>query len=145
MPTGVHAAVSPPLGDVSILIVNWNSGPHLARCAKAALATGADVIVVDNASQDGSVEPVAARLPGVRLLRQRTNLGFAGGVNAAARVARGDWLLLLNPDTEPTADAIARLRQTLRDTPSAGAVGGCLVDEHGRRNAGSRCDGSPPS
>lgn len=136
MPTGVHAIEVPSLGDVSILIVNWNSGPYVARCAKAALATGAEVIVVDNASQDGSVEPIAARLPGVRLLRQRSNLGFAGGVNAAARVARGNWLLLLNPDAVPTAEAIAQLRQTLQSMPEAGAVGGCLVDDTGQPQAG---------
>jgi GT2 family glycosyltransferase len=125
-----------PLGDVSVLIVNWNSGPLLARCAKAALATTAEVLVVDNASTDGSADAVAARLPAVRLFRQHTNLGFAGGVNLAARAARGRWLLLLNPDTVPSAAAIARLRETLLATPGAGAVGACLVGEDGRPQGG---------
>lgn len=125
-----------PFGDVSVLIVNWNAGPMLAKCVKAALATTAEVIVVDNASTDGSADAVAARLPAARLLRQRTNLGFAGGVNLAARHATGRWLLLLNPDTQLSADALARLRQTLLDIPGAGAVGACLVDADGRPQSG---------
>jgi GT2 family glycosyltransferase len=136
MALGAARASAGPLGDVSILIVNWNAGPMLARCVKAAIATHAEVVVVDNASTDGSADAVAARLPAVHLLRQRTNLGFAGGVNVATRAASGRWLLLLNPDAVPSTDAIVRLRQTLLEVPGAGAVGACLVAEDGAPQSG---------
>ena len=135
MPPATTTAPGPDLGEVSILIVNWNAGPLLLRCVKAALATTAEVVVVDNASRDGSADAVAAGLPAARVLRQRTNLGFAGGVNAAARAAHGRVLLVLNPDTRPSGEAIARLRETLRDT-GAGIVGACLEDESGIPQAG---------
>ena len=61
------------------------------------------MIVVDNASTDGSADRRRALVPGVRLLRQTTNLGFAGGVNAGAAAAHGDHLLLLNSDAEADA------------------------------------------
>lgn len=134
-----HAAtpgLPTPLADVSILIVNWNSGPSLARAVDAAVATGADVVVVDNASTDGSADALDARVPSPRLLRSGRNLGFAGGVNLAARHARGHWLLLLNPDTRIDAAAVRGLRDALAARPDAGAAGACLVDAAGEPQRG---------
>ncbi len=136
MPTGTLPSPGSPLADVSVLIVNWNAGPLLLRGAKAAVGTGAEVIVVDNASADGSANDVAARLPSVRLLRERVNLGFAAATNLAAQAARGEWLLLLNPDAVISPAALATMRDVLRAAPGAAAVGGCLVDAGGHPQAG---------
>lgn len=121
---------------VSILIVNWNAGPLLAPCVAAAAATGAEVLVVDNASADGSADTLTGIVPSIVLLREAGNRGFAGGVNRAARHARGDHLLLLNPDTRIDAAAVAALRGALDTHPGAAAAGACLVDEGGRPQRG---------
>jgi GT2 family glycosyltransferase len=134
--TGSIATSGSALADVSVIIVNWNAGPGLLRAAKAAAATGAEVIVVDNASSDGSADDVAARLPAVRVLRERANLGFAGGTNLGAQVASGRWLLLLNPDAVISASALTVLRDALGHDSLAAAVGACLVGGDGRPQAG---------
>ncbi|MEC7572363.1 MAG: glycosyltransferase, partial [Pseudomonadota bacterium] len=93
------AASSSPL--VSVLIVNYNSGPNLARCL-AALADQTmddfEVIVVDNGSADRSVALIARAPTALTLDLAGGNLGFAAGINRAAGQARGRWLALLNPD-----------------------------------------------
>jgi GT2 family glycosyltransferase len=66
-----------------------------------------EIIVVDNASTDDSADAIESAVPDVRLLRLEVNLGFGRAVNAGAELARGDWLLLLNPDTEPVGDVLA--------------------------------------
>lgn len=121
---------------MSILIVNWNAGPLLLPCVRAAVSTGEEVIVVDNASSDGSADHLAALVPAARVFRAPENRGFAGGVNLAARHATGDWLLLLNPDTRIGIDAVRALRDALARRPDAAAAGGCLVDEAGRPQHG---------
>jgi GT2 family glycosyltransferase len=97
---------------VSVIIVNWNSGPWLGR-ALAGLARQTidafETIVVDNASTDNSIAQAMPYLPQARLLAQATNLGFAAGNNLAAKVAAGQWLALLNPDAIPETDWLERL------------------------------------
>jgi N-acetylglucosaminyl-diphospho-decaprenol L-rhamnosyltransferase len=117
--------------DVAILVVNWHARDPLARCLHSLAGTPFQIIVVDNASGDGSAEMVARDFPRVRLLRQDENRGFAGGVNLARRAATADRLLLLNPDIEATADAIDTLAATLDSDPRIGAVGGRLVNPDG--------------
>lgn len=136
MGDGVRESNAPSAGRVSILIVNWNGGGGLVACAAAAAATGAEVRLVDNASTDGSADAVIARVPGVHVLRAPENLGFAGGVNAAARAAAGDWLLLLNPDACLEARALETLREALEADPGAAAAGACLVGESGEPQRG---------
>lgn len=116
---------------VSILIVNWHARDPLARNLAALAHSPFEVIVVDNASDDGSAEMVARDFPGVRLLRESTNHGFAGGVNLARRAASSDRLLLLNPDIEATTEAIDALARALDADPRIGAVGGRLVNPDG--------------
>jgi N-acetylglucosaminyl-diphospho-decaprenol L-rhamnosyltransferase len=116
---------------VSILIVNWHARDPLARNLAALAGTPFEIIVVDNASADGSADMVARDFPRVRLLRESANHGFAGGVNLARRLATSDRLLLLNPDIEATADAINALAHALDADPQIGAVGGRLVNPDG--------------
>src|SRR5437762_13872651 len=88
--------------DLSIVILNYNTREHLRVCLQALAAEGSDVtsevLVVDNASTDGSAEMVAASFPEVRLIRSPRNGGYAFGNNLALREMRGDAALLLNPD-----------------------------------------------
>jgi GT2 family glycosyltransferase len=122
--------------DCSIIIVNWNVCALLRRClAGLPEAVGPDirteVIVVDNASHDGSVAMVRAEFPAVRLLANRENRGFAGGNNQGMAAGRGRTLLLLNPDTEPAPGALAAMLATLDSAPGIGMVGPRLLNPDG--------------
>jgi hypothetical protein len=120
---------------VSIIIVNWNAGPALAECV-ASLADGGggrtEVVLVDNASSDGSADATLARHPQVHLLQTGTNLGFAAGANRGAAAATGDVLVFVNPDARVLPGAVATLVDTLLREPGAGIAGGGLVDARGR-------------
>ncbi len=116
---------------VTLVFVNWNARAHLERALAAALATGLPVVVVDNASTDGTVEYVRLRAPGVTLVAADCNLGFAGGVNAGVREAATDWVLILNPDILLTREAIQRLVAEGRSDARIGAVGAQLVGVDG--------------
>ncbi len=120
----------------SVLIVNWNTCGHLSRCLYSlthyTLRIKPEIIVVDNASADGSAETVGREFPQVRLIANERNLGYAAANNQAAAVAKGRYLLLLNPDTEVTEDAIAKLVAFAEAHPEAGAVAPKLVYPDGR-------------
>ena len=95
---------------VDVVVVSYNSRDQLRSCVEPLVQTsGAHVIVVDNASVDGSADSVAEHFPAVRLVRSERNLGFAGGTNRAACEARGRALLLLNPDAALTPGALGLL------------------------------------
>ena len=88
--------------EISVVIVTWNGRPHLEACLEAVAAqTGIDVevILVDNASTDGTADFIRTRCPSVRLVALAENRGFAGGNNAGAREARGRFVAFLNNDT----------------------------------------------
>jgi len=111
---------------LSVVIVNWNTRDLLARCLTSVLRGLGDlpfeVIILDNASSDGSATMVHNRHPGLKLIESRRNLGFAGGVNAALQQASGNTLLLLNPDIEIVGDALSRLHACLTDIPFVAAI-----------------------
>ena len=113
---------------ISILIVNWNTRELLRACLLSLRDIQAEIIVVDNASKDDSAHMVAREFPGVHLIESDENLGFAGGNNRAYAAARGQWIWLLNSDTEVEADAAAILVQFLEAHPKVGAVASALVD-----------------
>lgn len=129
-------------GRLAILIVNWNARDPLLRCLDSLSSLPHLVIVVDNASEDGSADAVARRFPEVTLVRSASNLGFAGGVNRARHEAaqapgpKADQLLLLNPDTVATAGAIEALAAVLAEDAAIGAVGGRLVHPDGSPQSG---------
>ncbi len=115
--------------DISVVIVNWNAGPALRACLdsldRAALAL--EVIVVDNASGDGSTHGLCDRYPRLRLLRNAHNVGFARACNQGLRQASGDLLLWLNPDTTVAPDALPRMAALLAARPDVGLVGPRIV------------------
>ena len=89
--------------DVSIVIVNWNALAYLRNCLRSIVdetrACTYEIIVVDNDSSDGSQEMLRSEFPNVTALLNEQNVGFAGGNNQGMRIARGRYVLLLNPDT----------------------------------------------
>jgi GT2 family glycosyltransferase len=125
---------------VSVVVVNWNAGPALAACLASLdddAGRGAEVIVVDNASTDGSTASAVAGRPRVRVLELPANVGFARGANAGASAATGDPIVFLNPDAQVEAGAIVRLADALCASPGSGIAGGGLVDERGRWQPGA--------
>ena len=120
--------------DVSIVIVSFNARADLERCleslAAAPAAAAHEVVVVDNASSDGSVQ--AARAAGVHVIEAGGNLGFARANNIGIRASRGRNLLLLNSDTIVPAGAVDRLLAALEGEPAVAVVGPRLVDGAGR-------------
>jgi GT2 family glycosyltransferase len=125
-------AATPPL--VSICIVNWNTRDLLDACV-ASIAKHTtlphEVIVVDNASADGSVAMLRERHPHVRAIASEENLGFVLGNNLAGREARGEHLLLLNPDTALASDVVGGLVRVLESDPAIGIAGPKLLNADG--------------
>lgn len=121
---------------LTLVIINWNARDHLRRCLGAAHSLGYPIIVVDNASSDGSREMVAEHFPAVTLLASDVNLGFAGGVNAGVRATASPWVLILNPDVAVTPDGLEGLLREGTAEPTIGAAGACLVDAAGMPQAG---------
>jgi GT2 family glycosyltransferase len=113
---------------VSVLVVAWHSRSDIFDCLSSAITQADNVVLVDNASADGTVEFVRARFPTVTTVGNASNVGFAAAVNQAARLATGDFLLLLNPDTQLRSGALAALTAALERDAGLAAVGGHLVD-----------------
>ncbi len=126
--------------DLGIIIVNWNVRDLLAACLDSVIGNNVlstEIIVVDNASMDGSVDMVRDRFPQVKLITSEKNLGFAGGNNVGMRYWRLDnpiptthyprYVLLLNPDTVVHSDAVETMVRFMDVTPQAGVCGARLV------------------
>lgn len=117
--------------EISIIVLNYNGRRWLAGCLDALAeqrgAPAFETILVDNGSTDGSTALVRERYPGVRLLGAGTNLGFAGGNNAGARLAHGRALVFLNNDTVAAPDWLARLHGALLARPQYALVASRIV------------------
>jgi GT2 family glycosyltransferase len=113
---------------IAVVVVNWNRRDDVLRClASLAASRGAraDVIVVDNASTDGSADALEAAFPDARVIRNQRNDGFAEGNNIALRVVLERdyrYVMLLNNDTVVAPDALSRLRDALENNAALGAV-----------------------
>ena len=120
------------LAGVAVIIVNFNSGTLLGeslRHLRAQTRPPERIIVVDNASHDGSADRLESDYPDVEIVRLDCNLGFAAANNLAARRAEAvEWLALLNPDAFPEPDWLERLLATARAHPDCASVGARLVD-----------------
>lgn len=115
---------------VSIIVLNYNGRAWLERCLPAAIAETAsdcELIVVDNGSSDGSLEFLSAFRPVIRVLPLESNLGFAAGNNAGARLARGRYLAFLNNDAAPQPGWLAAVKAALDAHPRAGLAASCIV------------------
>ena len=120
---------------LSIVIVSWNTKDLLGACLRSVYTYPLDgpfeVWVVDNKSKDGSAEMVREKFPQVELIASEENLGFAGGNNRAIPHCRGEYVLLLNPDTEVKPNALNALVAFMEATPAAGAAGSRLFNGDG--------------
>ncbi len=120
--------------DLSVVIVNWNVCDLLRRCLHSILVNlphEIEIIVVDNASTDGSIEMVRTEFPDVRVIANTENRGFPSGNNQGITEAQGRYILLLNPDTEMLGDALATMVNYADEHPDVGVVGPQLLNTDG--------------
>jgi len=124
--------------DLSIVIVNWRARDFLQKNLETLLTLPdwqkikGEIFVVDNDSQDGSVEMVRERFPQVKLLANKENLGFARANNQAFAQAKGRYFLLLNPDMEVQSGILEKMVAWLDNHPKAAVVGALLKDGQGK-------------
>jgi N-acetylglucosaminyl-diphospho-decaprenol L-rhamnosyltransferase len=123
--------------DVSVIIVSYNTRELLRECIESILCEqgdglGVEVIVVDNASADGSAAMVAERFPQVRLIANPDNRGFGAACNQGLEVARGRYALILNADIRAQPGALQRLVEFMDAHPDAAICGGQLRYPDGR-------------
>ena len=127
--------LSEAIPDLSIVIVSWNVREHLLNCLRSLCsppvrdALSLEVIVVDNASRDGSAD-AASEFP-VTVISNGTNVGYGKANNAGLLVARGRYLMVLNPDTIPHSQALKRLVEFADRCPKAGIVAPRLLNHDG--------------
>ncbi len=120
---------------LSVIIVNYNVKHFLEQCLlsveKAIMGIDAEVFVVDNNSVDGSVEMVRTRFPNVILIANNDNTGFSKANNQALRIAKGEYQLLLNPDTVVEEDTFRKCVDFMDSHPDAGGLGVHMIDGKG--------------
>jgi hypothetical protein len=113
--------------DISVVIVGWNARHYLELClgslADAPPRRSMEILVIDNASADGSAEMIEARFPHVKLIRSTENLGFAKGNNVAIRQCQGRYIALVNPDVIVLPGCLDALADFLDENPKVGNVG----------------------
>jgi N-acetylglucosaminyl-diphospho-decaprenol L-rhamnosyltransferase len=116
---------------ICAIIVTYNSADSVEACVAPLLGAGAHVIVVDNASSDGTAALVRERLPDVELIANDDNRGFPAAVNQAVERGLGNTLLLVNPDCVVPADTVRGLAAFLEEHPDAGLAGPRLREDDG--------------
>jgi GT2 family glycosyltransferase len=125
----------PDMPDVSVVFVSWNTRELLqasiASVAQNSCGLSIEVIVVDNASTDGTVEALRAGNPNVRLISNRENRGFAPANNQGLKIAKGRFIFFLNPDTLVVDDCLQQMARYLDQHPEVGAVGPRLCYPNG--------------
>lgn len=121
--------------DISVIIVNYNVREFLNNAltslSKALAQLKSEIIVVDNASDDGSIQLVQKNFPAVTLIVNRKNLGFAKANNQALALAKGKFLLLINPDTLVQEDSLTKLITFLQENKHVGMVGCKILNPDG--------------
>ncbi len=131
-----------PTHKISIVIVSYNVREFLYQCLlsvkRATVQLDTEIVVVDNASADGSVQMVKKNYPDVTLIDNKKNVGFAVANNQALKVASGEFLVMLNPDTIVQEDTFQKLITFLDKTPDAGIVGCKILNPDGSFSVDSR-------
>jgi len=129
--------------ELSIIIVNYNSGRFLNECVKSVFdaSENMEVVVVDNASSDDSITQLNTYFSGeprLHIINNDSNLGFTKACNIGSKCVSGEYHLYLNPDCILQSNAISELLTTLKGDPTAGMVGGILLNPDGSEQAGGR-------
>jgi O-antigen biosynthesis protein len=121
---------------LSVIIVSYNVRYFLEQCLhsvdKACIGLETEIFVVDNASVDGSVSMLNEKFPEVHVILNKTNVGFAKANNMAIREAKGEYVLLLNPDTVVESDTFSQVLAFMDEHPDAGGLGVKMVDGKGK-------------
>jgi GT2 family glycosyltransferase len=131
MPDASHLAARATL-DLAVVVVTYNSAATIEACLRSVQTEGAaEIVVVDNASQDGTPRLLAARFPELRLIANAVNEGFGRACNRGWRATRAPFVLLLNPDTELQPGALSALLAFAADQPRAALVGPRIVNPDG--------------
>src|SRR5258708_7194733 len=126
---------SPRFVHLSVIIVNYNVRPFLENAlvsiCKALQGIGGEIIVVDNASDDGSVEMMRQKFASIKLIANARNVGFAAANNMAIREASGTYLMLLNPDTVVQEDTFRTMIEFMDARPDVGLAGCRILNPDG--------------
>ncbi|MCC6563400.1 glycosyltransferase family 2 protein [Candidatus Uhrbacteria bacterium] len=121
--------------DLAVVIVTWNVKDAVLDNLRSIFASSPmpwfDVVVVDNASQDGTVEAVRELFPRVAIIANKENLGFSKACNQGIAATNGRHVLLLNPDMRVEPDALAKTVAYLDQSPEVGVLGPKLINSHG--------------
>src|SRR3989339_833425 len=116
--------------DLSIIIINYNVKEFLLNLLdslrKAVKNVSTEIIIVDNASDDGSVEILREKFSNIKLIANKKNVGFGSANNQALQVAKGKYFLLINPDTIVREDTLVKMLEFSDKTPQVG-IAGCKV------------------
>lgn len=127
---------------LSVILVNYNVRYFLEQCLysvlKAIKDIDAEVIVVDNNSVDGSVDMLEEKFPDVSIIQNTSNLGFSKANNQAIKISKGEYILLLNPDTVVEDNTFSKIISFMDDHPNAGGLGVKMVDGKGNFLAESK-------
>ncbi|MGB3919994.1 glycosyltransferase family 2 protein [Methanothrix sp.] len=126
---------------ISVVVLNYNGRDLLDGCLSSLASqtySPFEVVLVDNGSSDGSPEYIREQYPWVRLVRNRDNLGFAGGTNAGIRAAEGSYILTLNNDTIADRRLIEELKEPMAD-PQVGVCAAKMLFPDGRINSAGIC------
>ena len=121
--------------ELSIIIVNYNVKEFLQNLLhslqKSVSSITHEIIVVDNASDDGSAEFIREKFPQINLIVSQTNLGFSKANNIALKVSKGKFIFLINPDTIVSEDTITKMIEFLNEHPDAGLAGCKILNPDG--------------
>lgn len=128
--------------DVSIIIVSWKVKELLKKCLESIESSrgGLDleIFVVDNASNDGTVEMMKQNFSEIKLIASDKNLGFAKANNLALKQATGEYVLLLNPDTEINSETLPKSIEFMKGHPKCGALGPKMIYPDGKQQPSVR-------
>lgn len=126
--------------SISVIIVNYNAGPLLIKCIESICHLG-EIIVIDNASNDCSIEACQHHFDkkiSIQYIRNKTNLGFAVACNMGILQSKKPYLFFLNPDCVVEKNAVEQLYETFMLDPTIGMVGGLLLNTDGSAQVGAR-------
>ena len=120
---------------LSVVIVSYNVKYYLEQCLLSLRAAKGgferEILVVDNASTDGTADYIVPRFPDIRFIQNQTNLGFSKANNIAINQSNGEYVLLLNPDTIVGEDTLLNCIDFLDSHPEAGATGVAMLKDNG--------------
>lgn len=121
---------------ISVIVISFNGMEFIDDCLTTVLTSlesvDSEIIVIDNRSQDGTVELIEDKFPMVRLIKNGSNLGFARAANQGFNMSRGEYILLLNQDTRIQNQAIVKLAERIKSDSHIGTIGPKFVDFSGR-------------